>query len=207
VTPLRLILASTLVFGACGGKDVPAAPRPFRPAQVEAPPDPGPSRRPAEPTDCAPPRPLDAEPALTYGQRSIPEAEGLAREGIAALKAAEQPNVDRATYEESLDEAVDALIKALRADPYNVNATYSLARAYARIDRPQCSINLLQRLVQMRSHPSKRKQVEEKLDELLGRNRQPLDGAFRDLRDDSRFRDLIAGICSGNDDPGCVYGR
>ena len=96
-------------------------------------------------------------------------------------------------------------ITALNADPYNVRATYSLAAAYARIERRQCSLNLLNRLLQMRAHQSKRADVEAALDRLLGR-KQPLDPDFADMRTDDRFRQLIMKMCEGTNDPNCVYG-
>jgi hypothetical protein len=101
--------------------------------------------------------------------------------------------------------AVRDLITALRGDPYNVSATYTLARAYARIGRPQCSMYLLTRLLQMRPHPSKRASVEAHLDQLLGR-KQALDPDFAEMRRDDRFRELIKRMCEGTNDPNCVYG-
>jgi hypothetical protein len=83
------------------------------------------------------------------------------------------------------------LLSALNADPYNVHATYNLAAAYARINRKQCSLNLLERLILMRDHHSRKVEVGQKLDRLLGRNKTPLDPDFNDLRQDKRFGCLI----------------
>jgi hypothetical protein len=105
-----------------------------------------------------------------------------------------------------LKEAVDGFITALLADPYNVNATYNLAAAYARVGRGQCAINLLTRLIQMRDHASRKEEVESKLDRLLGRKKTTLDPDFAQMRDDQRFRGLIAKMCEGSNDPACVFG-
>ena len=113
--------------------------------------------------------------------------------------------VTRATREDTITQAVDDFITALRADPYNVEATYSLAAAYATIGRYQCTINLLTRLLQLRPHPSKRADVEAHLDKLLGR-KQVLDSDFAEMRRDDRIRALIQKMCEGTNDPNCVYG-
>jgi hypothetical protein len=101
--------------------------------------------------------------------------------------------------------AVHDFITALSADPYNVEATYGLAAAYATIGRPQCTVNLLTRLLQMKAHPSKRAMVDQHLDKLLGR-KQILDPDFANMRRDERFRALIQKMCEGTNDPNCVYG-
>lgn len=204
---MRLAFASIFVglglFAACGGGPVSKAPPPFRPkASGLEPPPPK-----AEIVDCDPPKPMEGRPALTYGERSIPEAEKLAKQGFDDLRAAEAPGIDPLERERLITGAVSAFIDALLADPYNVHATYNLAAAYARIGRQQCSINMLERLLQMRDHDSKGKQVEDKLDRLLGRNRQALDPDFSALRSNPRFRDLIRDMCAGTDDPGCVHGK
>ena len=82
---------------------------------------------------------------------------------------------------------------------------YGLAAAYAKIGRKQCSINFLTRMLQMRPHPSKKVEVEAYIDKLLGR-RQPLDPDFAEMRRDKGFRELIAKMCEGTNDPNCVYG-
>ena len=102
-------------------------------------------------------------------------------------------------------QAVDDFITALRADPYNIEATYSLSAAYATIGRYQCTINLLTRLLQMRPHPAKHADVEAHIDKLLGR-KQPLDPDFAEMRKDDRFRALIQKMCEGTNDANCVYG-
>lgn len=190
-------------FASCNKGKMKPAPPPFRPKVVGTP---GPEPvDPTQPTDCEPAK--DTLASLSYGERSIPESEGLAREGVAKLTSAEGQGIDEPTRQGLVKDAVDSLIAALIADPYNVSATYNLAAAYARIDRPQCSINMLQRMIQMRGHPSKKNAVDDKLDRLLGRKKQTLDPDFKDLRTDPRFRELISSICSGTDDPGCVSGK
>jgi hypothetical protein len=201
----RLAILSLVTFlgAACGGGTVSKAPPPFRPEAQGLPP------RPAkvEVVDCDPPDPMSGKPALTYGERSIPEAEKLAKQGFDDLKSAEAPGVDPLERERLITSAVSTFIDSLLADPYNVHATYNLAAAYARIGRKQCSINMLERLLQMRTHASKKGQVEDKLDRLLGRNKQALDPDFSELRSDERFRTMIRDMCAGTDDPGCVHGR
>jgi len=155
--------------------------------------------------DC---EPIDADrelKPLSFDARSIPEGTRLAEQGKAKLRTAQSAEVARPTREDMITQAVDDFITALRADPYNVEATYSLAAAYATIGRYQCTINLLTRLLQMRPHASKRADVEAHLDKLLGR-KQVLDPDFAEMRKDDRFRTLIQKMCEGTNDPNCVYG-
>lgn len=145
------------------------------------------------------------EKPLAFDQRSITESARLSERARANLKLAESAEIERIRQEEYVTEAVKDLITSLGSDPYNVSATYTLAKAYARIGRPQCSLYLLTRLLQMRTHPSKRPAVETHLDMLLGR-KQPLDPDFADMRRNERFRELIKRMCEGTNDPNCVYG-
>ena len=128
------------------------------------------------------------------GRPKRPGAEGSRNVLISAIPSA--PSVSTVTPCSS------AFLTSLAADPYNVEATYSLAAAYAVIGRKQCSINLLTRLLQMRPHPSKHAEVEASIDRLLGR-RQPLDPDFSSMRRDNRFRTLIEKMCEGTNDPNC----
>ena len=157
------------------------------------------------PKDCQPTTPADELKPIDFDQRSIPEGSRLAEEAKTLLKTAEGAEVDRSLREQYTTDAVIKLITALKADPYNVTATYHLAATYARIGRGKCSINLLTRLLQMRPHPSKRNEVEAHLDRLLGR-KNTLDPNFADMRRDERFRTLIKKMCDGTNDPNCVYG-
>jgi len=198
---LSLALLASLV-AACGGdQKVTPPPPPMRP-------DPEPiDNRPklAQQKDCEPTEATNELKPISFDERSIPEGIKLAQQASSKLRTAESAEVDKTTREQYITEAVDDFITALRADPYNVPATYGLAAAYARIDRYQCSINLLVRLLQMRPHPSKRPEVEAVLDKLLGR-KQTLDPDFADMRRDDRFRGLIQKMCEGTNDPNCVYG-
>ncbi|HTE51871.1 MAG TPA: hypothetical protein VK698_13545 [Kofleriaceae bacterium] len=180
-------LAGIALVAGCGGGAVKAAPPPLRPApravQVQTI---------DERSDCEPVVPSDGPSPLTYEERSVEEAENLANQGSDLLQQS-APAEDHAQNEHLLEQAVHRFITALLADPYNVNATYNLAAAYARIGRAQCAVNLLARLVPMRKLPSLAPRVEEKLDRLLGRKdyRGRLDPDFFELRDDPRFRDLV----------------
>ncbi len=193
--------AIVFAIAACGGaQDVPAPPPPLRP-----PAEPKIDRERISQKDCEPTDPKHELKPISFDERSIPESTKLSEQARAELKTAESAEVDKLTRESYITDAVEHLLTALAADPYNVQATYFLAAAYARIDRPQCSINLLTRLLQMRPHFSKRADVELHLDKLLGR-RQPLDPDFADMRDDERFRLLIRKMCEGTNDADCVYG-
>ena len=154
---------------------------------------------------CDETSPEDELKPISFDQRSIPEGARLAEQARAELKTAESAEIDRLTQEQYITDAVAHLLTALEADPYNVDATYSLAAAYARIGRRQCSLNLLTRLLQMRPHQSKRADVEVHLDKLLGR-KQVLDPDFAEMRNDERFRTLIRKMCEGTNSANCVYG-
>jgi len=203
---LGLVAALAALFCVAGAgchekQELTAPPPPLRP-EAEA----GPAKpQAATQKDC---EPIDAdhEPKpLSFDERSIPEGTRLAEQGKAKLRTGRSAEVTRATSEDMVTQAVDDFITALRADPYNVEATYSLAAAYATMRRAQCTINLLTRLLQMRPHPSKHADVEQHLDKLLGR-KQVLDPDFAEMRKDERFRALIQKMCEGTNDANCVYG-
>jgi hypothetical protein len=195
------VILLVLIAASCGKAGV-NAPPPLRPAAETT----GTGASAVAKDDCEPTDPADEDPAKSYDQRSIPEAEKLARSGMSKLRGAESREVDGPTRDNLLVEAVDDFITALIADPYNVNATYNLAAAYARIGRQQCTINFLKRLLQMRTHPSKRAEVESRIDRLLGRKKQALDADFNGMRRDVRFRVLIERMCEGSGDVECVMG-
>jgi hypothetical protein len=191
-----------MLGGACGGKqELTPPPPPLRP-DPEAQPD---TVKAVAQTDCEPTDPDHESKPMPFDERSIPEGSKLAEQAKGELRTAESAEVDRPTRESDITASVDDFITALRADPYNVTATYNLAAAYARIGRHQCALNLLTRMLQMRAHPSKRPEVEAHLDRLLGR-KGTLDPDFSDMRRDDRFRALIAKMCEGTNDPNCVYG-
>lgn len=187
-----LAAASLASLGGCK-KSAPLTPPPppLRPEPLPPPPPP-----PAAQTDCEPSNAHSTPAAVTYAQRQprIDEAQKLADAAVADLQAAEGTELDPATREKFIIDAVDNLLRALNADPYNVHATYNLAAAYARIERTQCSLNLLERLINMRDHHSRKVEVGKKLDRLLGRNSTRLDPDFNDLRNDKRFGCLINNI-------------
>jgi hypothetical protein len=198
---LALVMLASLTT-ACGGDEkVTPPPPPLRP-------DPEPvddKPKVTQQKDCEPTEASSELKPISFDERSIPEGIKLSQQASSKLRTAESAEVEKLMREQYITEAVDDFITALRADPYNVPATYGLAAAYARIDRFQCSINLLVRLLQMRPHFSKRAEVEAHLDKLLGR-KQTLDADFSEMRRDKRFRDLIQKMCDGTNDPNCVYG-
>ena len=196
---MKRALLVLLLVGCHEKGELTAPPPPLRP-------DPEPQvENKATATDCSPTDASAELKPLSFDERSIPEGIRLADQGKAKLRTAEGAEVDRMTREKMLTESVNDFLTSLAADPYNVEATYSLAAAYAVIGRKQCSINLLTRLLQMRPHPSKHAEVEASIDRLLGR-KQPLDPDFSSMRRDNRFRTLIEKMCEGTNDPNCVYG-
>lgn len=196
---LTLVVTFVALAGCHGKQEVTAPPPPLRP-------EPEPKPVVQVPKDCTPLDPTEVPIPISFDQRSIPEGARLAEQASHKLKDSSNAEADRLTREQLLTEAVNDFITALSADPYNIKATYGLAAAYARIDRKQCSINMLTRLIQMRPHESKKAEVDKMLDRLLGRRKQPLDPDFSEMRRDNRFRDLIAKMCADTNDPNCVYG-
>ncbi len=195
---LAFAFASSLLAGCHEKQEITAPPPPLRP-------EPEPKADDAAAKDCEPTEPSMELKPISFDERSIPEGMRLADQAYAKLNSANSAEVDRLTREQYQSDAVNDFITSLAADPYNVKATYGLAAAYAKIGRKQCSINLLTRLLQMRPHPSKKGEVEQAIDKLLGR-RQALDPDFADMRRDGRFRELIAKMCADTNDPSCVYG-
>jgi hypothetical protein len=184
---------------ACGGaQEVTPPPAPLRP-EAEAKDDT------LHAKDCEPTDPSMELKPIGFDERSIPEGQRLADQAYSYLSSANNAEVDRLTREQYQTDAVRDFLTALAADPYNVKATYGLAAAYAKIGRKQCSINLLTRMLQMRPHPTKKAEVEAFIDRLLGR-KQALDPDFAEMRRDKGFRELIAKMCEGTNDPNCVYG-
>jgi hypothetical protein len=196
------IAASVLVIG-CGGGPIPPAPPPLRP---KAEPAPTAINKDDNRTDCDPTDHNREEPARAFDERSPDEASDLAREGLLSLQAAEKEG-DRSLREDHITKAVNLFVTSLLADPYNVTATYNLAAAYARVGRIQCSLNLLERLFAMQEHHSRKDQVAESINRLLGRVGKNVDPDFNEMRADPRFRTMIANMCGNSRDAtGCVYG-
>jgi hypothetical protein len=196
-----LAALAVLLVAACSKKqEVTLPPPPLRPE-----PEPVVDASKEQQKDCEVITTEKEEKPLAFDQRAITESAKLSDGARANLKLAESAEIERIRQEEYVTEAVKDLITALGSDPYNVSATYTLAKAYARIRRPQCSLYLLTRLLQMRTHPSKRPAVESHLDMLLGR-KQPLDPDFAEMRRNEGFRELIKKMCEGTNDPNCVYG-
>ena len=185
-----LLAALPLAVGAaCHQQTGPIepAPPPRRPTEIKV------KRDRPRVEDCQPVDVRSSPASMPYRERSISEARNLADQGFTFLKQSEERALPRTDRERYLTEAVDRFITALLADPYNVHATYNLAAAYARIDRPQCAVNLLARLVELRKLQSHQAAVEEKLDRLLGRSkfRGRLDPDFYEMRDMEIFRELV----------------
>ena len=189
--------AAFALVGCAAQQELTPPPAPLRPEPV-------PVVEKKQGKDCEE-KPSTLKP-LEFGQRSIPEGTRLAEEGHRNMVSSETAEIDRSTREAYITEAVKNFITALAADPYNVQATYELAAAYAHIGRNQCSLNLLDRLFQMRSHRSKRDEVEAAMDRLLGRRGARLDANFANLRLDEKFRKMISEICEDQNDANCVYG-
>jgi len=197
---MKALALAALLFAGCAKKqEITPPPPPLRPE-----PEPAPDAK-KQAKDCEIITTEMEEKPMAFDQRAITESAKLSDGAKANLKLADSAELERVQREDYITAAVRDLITALRGDPYNVSATYTLARAYARIGRPQCSMYLLTRLLQMRTHPSKRPTVEAHLDMLLGR-KQPLDPDFAEMRRDERFRELIKKMCEGTNDPNCVYG-
>jgi hypothetical protein len=196
-------LSFVLGLVACGGAQNAMAPPP--PLRPKAKPEQATAKPKSAQTDCEPTDPNRQLPAKPFGERSVVEAQKLAAGGLSKLQAAEG-NADKAGREKLITDAIDDFITALLADPYNVLATYNLAAGYARIGRKQCAVNLIERLLQMRDHESRKIAVEASIDRLLGRKKVALDPDFNDMRADPRFRALIEKMCAGSGDAACVFG-
>jgi hypothetical protein len=202
LTSLLLAVVCAGAFTACAKKqELTPPPPPLRPEPEPVPEE----KKPAVAKDCEPIDPKTQPASITFGERSIPEAQRQTEEARDKLKLAEGAEVDRQLREAYTTDAVKGLLTALAADPYNVTAHYLLAATYARIGRKQCAVNLLGRMLEMRSHASKKAEVDMNLDKLLGRKQQ-LDPNFADMRRDTNFRTLIQKMCEGSNDPNCVYG-
>jgi len=190
--PALLLLSLASLLAGCGGAAPTPPPPPLRPQPV---PVAQPSTEPtaARATDCKPTDLNRSPPSVPYKLRSLDEAQNLANHGFDKLAQAERRDTSKSMREQLITQAVDDFVTALRADPYNVHATYNLAAAYARIGRNQCSLNLLDRLAALYKLEGYRWEVDAKLDRLLGRGKfvNDLDPDFRVLRDRDDFREIV----------------
>jgi hypothetical protein len=122
---------------------------------------------PQSPEDCEPVMPNQGPPAKKYRELDIPAGAAQASEGLKILIESEK-NIPPEDVAGKIESAVAKFFGALSADPYNVNATYNLAAAYARIGRNQCAVNLLYRLAAMKGFHSRKKAIDQKRDRFLG---------------------------------------
>ena len=122
---------------------------------------------PQSPEDCEAVMPNEGPPAKKYKELDIPGGAAQASEGLKILIESEK-NIPPEDVAAKIEAATAKFFGALSADPYNVNATYNLAAAYARIGRNQCAVNLLFRLAAMKSFHSRKKAIDQKRDRFLG---------------------------------------
>src|SRR5262249_20082695 len=123
-------LVFLVALAACHEKvELTAPPPPLRPEAEPVVPEAKAINR----KDCDATDPDHELKAMPFDERSIPEGQRLTDDAKSRLATARSPDVARSTYEQNISEAVDTLITALRADPYNVQATYALAETYAKI--------------------------------------------------------------------------
>jgi hypothetical protein len=188
----RLGLGLSLTLAACGGAAPTPPPPPLRPAATPVEPV-GEAPSADRATDCPPTDLNRSPPSVPYRLRSLDEAQNLANHGFDKLAQAERRDTSKSMREQLITQAVDDFVTALRADPYNVHATYNLSAAYARIGRNQCALNLLDRLAALYKLEGYRWEVDIKLDRLLGRGKfvNDLDPDFRILRDREGFREIV----------------
>ncbi len=189
----RLMIAGIIAGLAvgCGPKGpIPDAPAPYRPKEKK-------SQAAAKKKDCKPTDPSALPGAIPEAQRRKVESANLATEANTMLNKAAVSKVKK--RETLIDEAVDKLNTALAADPYNVEATYTLAGVQAMIGRTQCTVNLLSRLLELRKLDSYRSSVRQKLDQLEGRGAFAgrLDPKFAKVRGKRAYRDLARKFADG----------
>lgn len=179
------IALASLALG-CGAKGPPPeAPTPRRPKEQA-----GEDKKVADKSDCAPTDPTKLPGAIPEKQRRRIESLNLAAEATGLLNGATKSQ--DAKREKLIEQAVDKLNTALAADPYNVEATYTLAGVQAMVGRTQCTVNLLARLLELRKLDSYKMAVREKIDQLEGRGKFAgrLDPAFAKVRSKTAYREL-----------------
>jgi hypothetical protein len=203
VRSLVALASAVALVAALGGAARAADPldEPMRPqakslpAPVVAPEERVPVAQPLaqSPEDCEAIAPNQGPPPKKYKERDIEGGAAKADDGVKTLIRSESKTLPYEEVAAKIEEAVGKLFGALAADPYNVHATYNLAAAYARIGRNQCSLNLLARLVAMKSWPSAKKEIATKKSRLFGsegRWKGKPDPDFDKLREDARFKEV-----------------
>jgi len=162
-----------------------APPPPYRPKEEKSAEDIKPKR-----TDCAPTNPAKLPGAVPEAQRRKVESLNLAAMANGMLQqAASKKHKKRETL---IENAVKKLNTALLADPYNVEATYTLAAVQSMVGRTQCTVNLLKRMLELYKLDSYKAAVDEKINRLLGRGqfRGKLDTRFDKVRAKASYRQL-----------------
>lgn len=96
----------------------------------------------------------------------------MADEGHLELMESFMPEHNPREREDLLRQAAKDLNVALAADPYNVAATYDLAALYGRVGAAQCRVNLVVRIAELDRLPSQHDAAAQRLDRILGRNKQ-----------------------------------
>ncbi len=136
----------------------------------------GPPLRPMEKleestADCA--KQTSAPPSVPYSERRIGEGSKFASLGVREL-----------TTSKNLGASARYFQLSLKADPYNVHATYNLAATYALAGKQKCSLTLLQRILDLRSLASYKAESTKKLKLLLDEG----DPDFNGIRASAAFQ-------------------
>jgi len=184
-------LAAGLCFG-CGNKGpVPDAPSPKRPKER------GGEDVAKKKADCKPTDASAIPGAIPEAQRRKVESLNLAAEASTMLGTAAK--LRKQKRETLIEQSVEKLNTALAADPYNVEATYTLAGVQAMVGRTQCTVNLLARLLELRKLDSYKAAVKERLDKLEGRGNFAgrLDPMFAKVRGKNLYRQLARKFTDG----------
>jgi hypothetical protein len=92
-------------------------------------------------------KPSTAKPRRTVVQEHVTAANQ-------ALAASDADDVSGKQKSSLVITAIDEYKQALVEDPYDVEATYGLAVAYATVYKKKCALDLINRLVALRAHPS-----------------------------------------------------
>ncbi len=133
-------------------------------------------------------------PPKAYKDLDIKGGAAQADQGLRELIQSEK-NIPPEDVAAKIEGAVQKFFGALAADPYNINATYNLAAAYARIGRNQCALNLLARMAAMKDFPTRKKAIAAKADRLFGRGKKwkdKPDPDFQALRGKPEFESIVA---------------